>query len=236
MRFSVQSGIAIGPILFIIAVLGLLAAAIAAGSGSFSSGTSNESATTLAQTILYQAHNYKDQIDILYGRGYDQVYFGTQAPSTNGTIYLGSNTSQTGQTIGLFYQNGANGAVILPVPKNALISPYPWGTANWEEDYARIQINGTDIGTATADEALKIGGLTQPVCAQINKFVSGSTAINSCTDLSDGSCVGPYLDTNTMTIASMGSFCGGGETIPAQEVCCLRGGSAYFYWLVVKGR
>ena len=42
-RLSPNAGIAIGPILFIIAILAILAAAIAAGSGSFTAGTTSES-------------------------------------------------------------------------------------------------------------------------------------------------------------------------------------------------
>lgn len=47
-----DSGIAIGPILFVIAVLGILAAAVAAGSGSFSTSSSKESAQAMASTVM----------------------------------------------------------------------------------------------------------------------------------------------------------------------------------------
>lgn len=52
MRFSASSGIAIGPILFIVAILAILATAIAAGSSTFSSGTDQEKARVTASTIL----------------------------------------------------------------------------------------------------------------------------------------------------------------------------------------
>ena len=57
-KFEPQSGITIAPILFIVAVLAILAAAIAAGSGSFTGGTSTESATTKAAAI----RNYADLV------------------------------------------------------------------------------------------------------------------------------------------------------------------------------
>src|ERR1700728_5210589 len=51
-RLASDAGIAIGPILFIIALLGILAAAIAAGSGSFTSSTTNESDETKAAALI----------------------------------------------------------------------------------------------------------------------------------------------------------------------------------------
>ncbi len=56
--FHHQQGIALGPILFIIAILAILAAAIAAGSGGFTASTNTESAKVMAQAII----DYGDQI------------------------------------------------------------------------------------------------------------------------------------------------------------------------------
>ena len=52
-----QSGIAIGPILFVIAILAVLAAAIAAGSGSFNASSSGDSAKTMAAAILQNVND-----------------------------------------------------------------------------------------------------------------------------------------------------------------------------------
>ena len=53
-HFRDDAGIAIGPILFVIAVLAILASAIAAGIGSLTGGATMETATLMAQTILNQ--------------------------------------------------------------------------------------------------------------------------------------------------------------------------------------
>ena len=58
-----NAGIAIGPILFIIAILGILAAAIAAGSGSFTAGTSNETNRTKSAAIIQIGENLKVGMD-----------------------------------------------------------------------------------------------------------------------------------------------------------------------------
>jgi uncharacterized membrane protein len=59
-RFHHQSGIALGTIIFIIAVIALLAAVIAAGSGGFNASSSAENTKLAAETII----NYADQVSM----------------------------------------------------------------------------------------------------------------------------------------------------------------------------
>ena len=68
-RMGATAGIAIGPILFIIAILAILAAAIAAGSGSFTSGTTSESAKTKASALIQIGENLKVGMDRLIMEG-----------------------------------------------------------------------------------------------------------------------------------------------------------------------
>ncbi len=79
-RISPQAGIALGPILFIIALLAILAAAIAAGSGSFTSGTTQENAKLMASTIVQQAVTLDDAVNVVRGHGYTdtQISFAVQ--------------------------------------------------------------------------------------------------------------------------------------------------------------
>ncbi len=58
--FHHQHGIALGPILFIIAILAILAAAIAAGTGSFTANTSAEQAKSNAEALV----QYADQLNM----------------------------------------------------------------------------------------------------------------------------------------------------------------------------
>jgi type II secretory pathway pseudopilin PulG len=68
-RLHTEAGIAIGPILFVVAILGILAAAIAAGSGSFTSSTTQESARTRAAAIIQIGQNLKLGFDRITGLG-----------------------------------------------------------------------------------------------------------------------------------------------------------------------
>src|SRR5580692_5056365 len=85
-RFASDAGIAIGPILFIIAILGILAAAIAAGSGSFTSSTTNESDKTKAAALIQIGENLKI--------GMDRLLLENNVPFTNVVIGV-TNTSNT---------------------------------------------------------------------------------------------------------------------------------------------
>ncbi len=77
-------GIAIGPILFVVGLLGILAAAIAAGSGSFSGSTSSEAARANATTILEYAHTVQTGIDLIRGRGCDDSQISFYFPGLSG--------------------------------------------------------------------------------------------------------------------------------------------------------
>ncbi len=59
-RAKSNGGIAIGPILFVVAILAVLASAIAAGSGSFNSSTSQDSAKAMAQAIIQYGNRVKE--------------------------------------------------------------------------------------------------------------------------------------------------------------------------------
>jgi type II secretory pathway pseudopilin PulG len=68
-----DAGIAIGPILFMIAILGILAAAISAGSGQFSNDTTNDSAKAAAQAIIDYGEQMQNGVDLMLGRGIDPL-------------------------------------------------------------------------------------------------------------------------------------------------------------------
>ena len=68
-RLRPSAGIALGPILFILAILTILAAVIAAGSGGFTANTTNESAKADAETILLYAKNLRDTVMLLTSNG-----------------------------------------------------------------------------------------------------------------------------------------------------------------------
>ena len=58
-KLNTQDGIALGPILFIIAILAVIAAAIAAGAGSFNANTGTESVKATARVSSKKANSSK---------------------------------------------------------------------------------------------------------------------------------------------------------------------------------
>jgi hypothetical protein len=72
-RTRADAGIAIGPILFIIAILGLLASAIAAGSGSFTADVDTSRAKANAQALVEYANQLQFSVQFLFGRGCEDV-------------------------------------------------------------------------------------------------------------------------------------------------------------------
>src|SRR5689334_18647741 len=99
-RFSSEAGIAIGPILFIIAILGILAAAIAAGSCSFTAGTIGESNSTKAAALIQIGENLKV--------GHDRITMEGSVATAN--VVIG--TSNTTNAVDLF--SPAGGGIALP--------------------------------------------------------------------------------------------------------------------------
>lgn len=71
LRVRRDSGIALGPILFIIAILGILATAIAAGSGSFTGNAGAEAARVNASALIQIGTLLKSGFDRMIGTGAD---------------------------------------------------------------------------------------------------------------------------------------------------------------------
>ena len=64
-KFRRDAGIALGPILFIIAILAILAAAIAAGSGSFNASTAADGNKAKTSAVIQIGDNMKVGMDRL---------------------------------------------------------------------------------------------------------------------------------------------------------------------------
>ena len=77
-----QDGIALGPILFIIAILAIIAAAIAAGSGGFNANTNTEGEKVMAQAII----DYGDQIQAAVNVALSNGCTNTQGSFQNGVV------------------------------------------------------------------------------------------------------------------------------------------------------
>jgi hypothetical protein len=151
-RFAADAGIAIGPILFIIAILGILAAAIAAGSGSFTAGTSNESSSTKAAALIQIGENLRVGMDRITMEG------GITVPS------VVTNVSTTNASDDLFSPSG--GGIAPPSVSLANVV----GTDVWEFPSAAVPGVGTTTGSIVA-----MLSIPQTVCDAVNSKANGMT-------------------------------------------------------------
>lgn len=148
-RFASDAGIAIGPILFIIALLGILAAAIAAGSGSFTSSTTNESDKTKAAALIQIGENLKI--------GMDRLLLENNVTFAN--VVIG--TTNTSNVTDLFSPTG--GGITIPATTMS-INP---NTDVWYYPTAILPGLGSGVSSGLPDRLAMIL-VDQGTCDQVN--------------------------------------------------------------------
>lgn len=155
-RLNKQAGIAIGPILFIVAILGVLAAAISAGGSGFQGNATADSAKTNAGAIMDIGQNLKTATS--------RILISNPSATIASIIYTTTDTSTTG----LFSPNGGT----LTAPSTALgITP---GTTQW---HYHLYTALTGFGTgASGTQLLAALQVSQSVCQQIQNIITGTTA------------------------------------------------------------
>jgi hypothetical protein len=172
-RLNSNAGIAIGPILFIIAILAILAAAIAAGSGSFTAGTSTESNNTKASALIQIGENLKVGMDRMTME--NNVAFGGYTINANNTYNNNDLFSPTG------------GGVTVP---SATMSNQP-SVDQWY--YPTIPVPG--IGTNNAEQ-LAVIHVSPAVCDSIN------TKANNITSTPAAAALGDFTSANTLPLVN----------------------------------
>lgn len=161
-KFGPQAGIAIGPILFVVAILAILAAAIAAGSGSFTSGTTTESNRTKSSALIQIGENLKV--------GMDRITMENGISPTSVDI----NASNTSASNALFSPTGGGVA-----PPSTSMANAP-GTAGNVWYYVQGPING--LGTS-AVETFAVLPVSYGVCSEINNRSLGTALVPAAADL-----------------------------------------------------
>ena len=164
-RLNPNAGIAIGPILFIIAILAILAAAIAAGSGSFTSGTTKESATTKSSALIQIGDTLKVGMDriVMEGQVADPTSVTTDVTVTTGTTALFSPTG---------------GGVSPPSPAMANTP----GVDVWYFPTGVVKGIGTG---GTNYDVLAVLPVSAGVCAEVNNKTTGTATTPSAAALGD---------------------------------------------------
>jgi len=163
-RMASNAGIAIGPILFIIAILGILAAAIAAGSGSFTIGTSSEGNRTKSAALIQIGENLKIGMDrIVMSGGLDPTAVNTDTADTSGVADLFS-------------------------PIGGGIAPPSVGMANDPSSDKWYFPQGVVAGIGTGgsnNSVIAVLPVSQGVCAEINNRSVGVAIVPEAADLGD---------------------------------------------------
>lgn len=210
--FSSRHGIAIGPILFVIAVLAILAVAISATSGTFSTNNEREKAHAYASAIIDYSTLIYNALQRVKALGCDD----TQISFENGVVtgYTNASTPADGHCK-IFAPSGGGMSWALP----------PVDSQTTASDYRYVTNYMVGYGT-TADELTIIApNLTTTVCDEINSMTNKqsqweSGGGNNGANYNFVKFVGAYGDTAssmnqiTGTCASckppvMGCFCDG---------------------------
>jgi len=164
-----NAGIALGPILFIIAILAILAAAIAAGSGSFNASTNAESNKTKASALIQIGDNLKIGMDRL--------------TMENGVAYNGWIIDPTNTSANTDLFSPIGGGIAAP---SVTMSADPT-LDQWYYPQGAIQGLGTyDASTAASNTMqLAVLNVTAGVCAEINNRVNGMAIAPTAATLGD---------------------------------------------------
>ena len=195
-RMRGDAGIAIGPILFIIAILAILAAAIAAGSGSFSQGTHQENYRAKSVALVQIGENLRIGMDVM-------VLENAYEPEN-----IDINVSNTSLNNQLFSPIGGG------------IAPPSVGMANdplldkWY--FPKVLING--IGTASDPNILAVLPVSAGVCAEINNRSVGSNTAPAAKDLGD------FTDTATIDDSAAGTWPSSPQLTGVQVGCVRNSG------------
>jgi hypothetical protein len=156
-RMSQNAGIAIGPILFIIAILAILASAIAAGSGTFTASTGSETNKTKSSALVQIGENLRlgmDEITLEGGLSPQLVNFSYTDTTVNN---------------GLFAPTGGG------------IAPPSVGMANNPMYDTWIFAQGTPagIGSGNANDVIAFLPVSAGVCAEVNSRSTGTAGYNT---------------------------------------------------------
>lgn len=225
-RLGPNAGIAIGPILFIIAILAILAAAIAASSGSFTNNTTNESNRTKSSALVEIGDNLKVGMDRITMDG--------------GVLPLSVVIDPT-QTSGATALFGPTGGGIAPPSVSMANNPV---YDKWYYPTGYVKNIGT--GGGGSYDILAVLPVSAGVCAEINNRTQGQSltpataALGDFTSATAGAVTGGTLwsyaglgtgcvETSSVTLGASCSPATGAST----SGCAAGPTSQYFFYQVI---
>lgn len=147
-RLGAEAGIALGPILLVIALLAILATAIAAGGSNFTAGAAQEGNRTNSSAIIQMGLNLKSAADRIVGQGTAIANVDVNASNTTGEMSL-------------FSMEGG-GMAALPTTLAANPTSDTW-IFTWGEV--------TDLGSASR-ERIALLRISQGHCDDVNTLLN----------------------------------------------------------------
>lgn len=185
-------GIAIGPILFVVAILAVLVGALAAGSGGFGSSTADDTNRVNASVLIQQATSIKS--------AFDRVLVAGAAPAE---IVI-SPTFTAGQEDNAIFSPTGGGLTAQNPPSNVVPTT---GVTTWRFVPAA---NLPGIGSSGAnDYALVVQVRSIAICRALNSIAFGRNAPQATTIPAPGSAL-----TFTLTDAGAATDVTGASTTP----------------------
>ena len=159
-----NAGIAIGPILFVVAILAVLVGALAAGSGGFGSSTADDSNRINASTLVEQGTNIKTAVDRLMING--------NAPAD---LYLSQLYTAATNSATALYSPSGGGLTPQSPPANVLATGAAWTYV------PPAAGNLLGIGAANGDFITAIEVKSDTICKAINGIIFGKTSTIAAT-------------------------------------------------------
>ena len=182
--FQHQQGIALGPILFIIAILAILAAAIAAGSGEFSANTVTESDKANAETILQYTDGLKNAVSSILSNGCDVTQISFEQPG--GFAPFHNTNAPSDYSCHVFYPQG--GAVVW---EPQIVSDGMWRLTNWWEASYLFSGSVEFANSGTTGALAMFVQVGSGVCKQLNNIL-GVPSIQTDTTASFAAFTGTF--------------------------------------------
>lgn len=174
-RRNGQRGIVIGPILFLIAIIGVLAAAIAAGTGGFSGSSSKSGAKVMASAILDYANVVQGGVDRVLANGCNDSQISFEVPFNYGHINSSNTHNPNAPSDKSCHVFDANGGGVLwkdpPTGANTILNSSVFWTSSFVPYFAGGYAAVPSLGTDDNELVLYLPISSKALCDAINNLL-----------------------------------------------------------------
>jgi type II secretory pathway pseudopilin PulG len=200
MRNANQRGIVIGPIVWVVAILAVLASAIAAGSGAFNGDTSAIKAKAQATAILEYADSVKTGVGRLLAKGCNDTGISFENPVVSG--YTNPN-APADKSCHVFDING--GGVVFKKRHPDWIDTTPDATneITFSGGNTVIGFGGPLDKAYSAELIFRFHGVRDDICKQVNQLVGIDGIPDNGLLYSPGSFIGGYSASGQIRAAKL---------------------------------